>query len=190
VKVKLVNVRLAFPVLWTPEPRSDDNPDEYFGANFLMPPGHPGIKLLEAAELAAIKDTFGSDWEKVKKEIEAGGPDRRALRQGDSKPNYDGFPGNFYVAAYSKTKPTVVNRNPKNPDGSPNLVNEADGIIYAGCMVDAIVDVFAYKKPKKGTSASLGGVQFRADGQAFGGGRPASADEFDDLSTGEEDSLA
>ncbi|EAA6845047.1 DUF2815 domain-containing protein, partial [Salmonella enterica subsp. enterica] len=36
----------------------------------------------------------------------------------------------------------------------------------------------------KRVNASLSGVQFLRDGDAFTGGQPASADEFDDISEG------
>ncbi|MDE9571706.1 ssDNA-binding protein, partial [Xenorhabdus bovienii] len=44
--------------------------------------------------------------------------------------------------------------------------------------------IFAYDNNGKGISASLGGVQFYRDGDAFAGGGVASVDEFDDLSEG------
>lgn len=61
---------------------------------------------------------------------------------------------------------------------------ESDGVVYAGCYVNAIIDFFAYENSGAGISASLRGVQFVRDGDAFAGGGVASEDDFDDVSEG------
>jgi hypothetical protein len=56
------------------------------------------------------------------------------------------------------------------------------GVIYSGCFVNAQIDIWAQDNGfGKRINCTLAGVQFAADGDAFGGGRPASADDFDDL---------
>jgi len=84
------------------------------------------------------------------------------------------------VSARSKTRPTVLNRD-KTP------VAEADGVLYGGCYVNALLDVWAQDNAfGKRINATLKGVQFVRDGDAFGGGAPASADDFPDESESEE----
>ncbi|MWN55950.1 ssDNA-binding protein, partial [Escherichia coli] len=55
----------------------------------------------------------------------------------------------------------------------------------AGCYVNAVIDIWAQDNNfGKRINASLGGVQFLRDGDAFAGGGVASADDFDDISEG------
>lgn len=173
VKIRLQNVRLAFPNLWhARKPDFAENDTEYFSATFLIEPGSENEKKVRAASAQAIADTFGDKAVKVGKEIADGGPDRNVLRNGDAKDKYDGFAGKLFVAAKNKSRPLVINKD-KTP-----LV-ESDGLPYAGSFVDAVIEVYAYKNPRSGVTASLMGVQFRGDGEAFGGGKPATTDDFE-----------
>jgi hypothetical protein len=64
-------------------------------------------------------------------------------------------------------------------------LTEADGKPYAGCYVNASIELWAQDNNYgKRVNASLGGVQFARDGDAFAGGGAASEDEFDDLTAG------
>jgi len=60
------------------------------------------------------------------------------------------------------------------------LVKE-DGKPYAGCYVNANIELYAYSHPKggKGVSASLRAVQFLKDGESFGAGPVNAEDEFE-----------
>lgn len=181
MKVKARNVRLAFPVLWEPEFKTEDAKQKTFSAIGLMGPNHPAIKEIEAAIDAVIREKWGDKYAQVKAMIVEGGPDRTCLRNGNGKPQYDGFPGNWYISASSVVRPGVKDQNPKVD------LTEADGKIYAGCFVDLIIDIYGYDKPRPGVTAQLMGVQKRGEGDAFGGGRPASEEDYDDLSTGEDE---
>jgi hypothetical protein len=66
-------------------------------------------------------------------------------------------------------------------DKSP--LTEQDGKIYSGCFVTAVIDVFGHYHKKGGNRvlAQLKGVQYAGPGEAFGGGAPASADDFDEV---------
>ena len=58
----------------------------------------------------------------------------------------------------------------------------ADGRPYAGCYVIANVELWAQDNNYgKRINASLRGVQFLRDGDAFSGGGAASEDEFDEV---------
>ncbi len=86
----------------------------------------------------------------------------------------------MYITASNKDRPLVidVNRTP---------LTAQDGRPYSGCYVNATIEFYAYDNNGKGVSASLRGVQFFRDGDAFSGGSVASVDEFDDLSMAEEE---
>ena len=98
------------------------------------------------------------------------------LQDGDLKAQYAGYPGNLFFNARSATRPTVVDRNKAQ-------LTEADGKPYAGAYVNALIELWAQDNQfGKRINASLRGVQFVRDGDAFGGGAaPASEEDFPDL---------
>lgn len=170
MKIKLENVRLAFPALFEAKTVNGEG-EPAFSAAFIMSPDHPAVKQLRDAFEALGKDKWGAKWPTVKKDIEA--KDRYALHDGDTKADYDGYAGNLFVSARNKTRPLVIDR-----DKSP--LTSADGRPYAGCYVHASIELWAQDNNYgKRINASLRGVQFFKDGEAFAGGGAASDDEFD-----------
>lgn len=177
MKLILKDVRLAFPVLWTPEPFEGGNdPTPYFSASFLIPKNDPRIAEINKLIEATAAERWGAKAATMLKSAKAN--NKLFLKDGDLK-NYDGFEGMYYVSARSKVRPRVLDRS-KNP-----LV-ESDGKPYGGCYVLAILDTFGYEKGSIGIGAGLQGVQFMRDGDAFGGAKAASEEEFEDLGVDEE----
>lgn len=175
MKVKLANVRLAFPDLFEAK-QFDGEGDFKFSATFLIPKSHPVNKEIEAAVLKVAKDKWGAKAESVLASIR-GNPQRFGYRDGAEKPDYDGYEGNMYIRASNKARPLVLDR-----DKSP--LTAADGRPYSGCYVNATITIYAYENKGKGISASLGGVQFFKDGDAFAGGGVSTPDEFDEITDG------
>lgn len=172
-RIMLRDVRLAFPDLF--EAKADDSGVLKFGAAFLLPQDHPQIAEIHKAMDAAGQAKWGDKWPAQKKLLEK--QDRMALHDGDLKAKYDGYEGNLYINASARenTPPTVVDAN-RAP------LTAKSGKPYAGCFVNASLEFWAQKDHPKGGSrinASLRGVQFVRDGDAFSAGRPADADEFD-----------
>jgi hypothetical protein len=177
MKVKLTNVRLAFPVLFEAKTVNGEGKPA-FSASFLIDPADPQVKVLNAAIEQVATDKWGAKAAAVMKQMRA--QDKVCLHDGDLKSNYDGFPGNLYVSSRSATRPLVIDR-----DRSP--LSEQDGKPYAGCYVNASIELWAQDNNYgKRVNASLRGVQFFKDGDAFAGGGAASEDEFDDLAEGAE----
>ncbi|EHE4123964.1 DUF2815 family protein [Salmonella enterica subsp. enterica serovar Bareilly] len=175
MKVKLNNVRLAFPALFEAKTVNGEG-DPRFSATFILPPDHPGVKAVNEAIEAVAKAKWGDKAELTLKTLRA--KLNVCLHSGDEKPEYDGFPGNMFVSAANKARPTVLDRD-------RTALVAADGRPYAGCYVNAVIDLWAQDNNfGKRVNASLSGVQFLRDGDAFTGGQPASADEFDDISEG------
>ncbi len=175
MKVKLTNVRLAFPVLFEAKTVNGEGKPA-FSASFLLDPADPQVKALNQAIEQVAKDKWGAKAEAILKQMRA--QDKVALHDGDLKANYDGFPGNLYVSARSATRPLVIDK-----DKSP--LTEQDGKPYAGCFVNALIELWPQDNNYgKRVNASLRGVQFFRDGDAFAGGGAASEDEFDDISSG------
>lgn len=174
MKIKLQNVRLSFPGLWKAEPfKPGDDPK--FKATFLIEKD----SALDKAVNEAIKETAKAKWG-AKAEAALKGmrnnPNKFCYQDGDTK-TYDGYEGMMALSAKNGKRPLVIDRD-------RTTLTEADGKPYAGCYVNASVEFFAYENSGNGISASLLGVQFVKDGDAFGGGSIASEDDFDELEDG------
>lgn len=177
MKLKLNNVRLAFPVLFEAKTVNGEGKPA-FSACFLIDPADPQVKTINAAIEAVAKEKWGAKADALLTQMRK--TDKVALHDGDAKATYDGFPGNLYVSARNATRPLVIDK-----DKSP--LTEQDGKPYAGCYVNASVEFWAQDNNYgKRINASLRGVQFLRDGDAFAGGGAASEDEFDELSEGAE----
>ena len=174
MKIKLNNVRLSFPGLWKAEPfKPGDDPK--FKSTFLIEQGSALDKEVKAAILETAKAKWGAKAAAILKQIE-NNPNKYCYQDGNTK-SYDGYEGMMALAAKNGKRPLVIDR-----DRSP--LTEADGRPYAGCYVNASVEFFAYENSGNGISASLLGVQFAKDGDAFGGGSIATEDDFDELEAG------
>ena len=172
--VKLANVRLGFgDGIWKAR-ASEDGKNPKFSCSLIFPPDHPCVPALKKAMIEAATAKWGAKAQETLKALVAG--QRVCLRNGDDKANYDGFEGNLYISASSKARPLVI-------DADKSQLTESDGRPYSGCYVNATVSVWAQdNKFGKRVNAQLRGVQFFKDGDAFGGGAPATTDEFEDVS--------
>lgn len=160
----LKNVRLSFPDLFIAKAFNDAAEAKY-KAMFIMPKDHP--QLAEVKE--AMKACKAKKWprnEDVRPIL--------CLRDGEEKSGAGFGKDVVFFNASSTIRPTVI-----NADTSP--LTAADGKPYAGCYVDVNVEFWAMDNQYgKRINAALRGVQFRADGEAFGGGSgPASVDDFE-----------
>lgn len=174
--------RLAFPNLFEAKTVNGEG-EPAFSASFLVADADPTVTVKQGDKKVAMKlskvidavgqEKWGAKWPAIKKEIEA--KDRSAIHDGDLKSSYAGFPGNHYISARNKTRPLVIDR-----DKSP--LTAQDGKPYAGCYVIASLELWAQDNNYgKRINASLRGVQFLRDGDAFAGGGAASEDEFDEV---------
>ena len=175
MKIKLANVRLAFPQVFEAKTVNGEGKPA-FSANFLIDPADPQVKVIQAAIDAVGKEKWGAKAEGILKQMRAA--DKTALHNGDLKSTYDGFAGNLYVSARNPLRPLVLDSN-KAP------LTAQDGKPYAGCFVNASIELWAQDNNYgKRVNATLMGVQFFKDGDSFTGGGVASEDDFDDVSAG------
>lgn len=174
MKVVLNCVRLSFPHLFTPQAGTDGGEPKY-NATFIIEPGSANAKALAKAVEQVAKEKWADKAAGVLAQLRK--TDKVCYRE-EEKTNqsgdvYAGFEGAHWISASDKVRPTVIDR-----DKSP--LTAADGKPYGGCYVNAILDVWAQDNAYgKRVNASLKGVQFVKNGDAFSGGAPASADEFD-----------
>lgn len=165
-----------------------------YKANFLIPKKdteeedtHPGaiknasanMKKLKAAKEAALAKKFGSKPPKLK-------PEKLCTKDGDLE-SWDGYEGHWYVSTSNKDQPPIVGKNPKR-----KIENRRDAEApYSGCLVNAVVRLYATNndvtKGGKRVSASLEGVQFVDDGEAFGAAPINPEDHFENLSDDDDD---
>lgn len=172
MKLKLNNVRLAFPSIF--EPRQVNGQGKAaFSASLLFEPNSEAHKAASAVIKAAAAEKWGAKGDAVLKTLLAS--DKVCLHDGDAKSNYAGFEGMKYISARSLTRPLVL-------DERRQPLVEADGKPYGGCYVNALLDIWAQDNQfGKRVNATLSGLQFLRDGDAFVGGATASEEDFDDV---------
>ena len=128
--------------------------------------------------LAALRQAAADKWGEAKADAAVKGltaGNKIALIDGDAKGNYDGVEGNMALAAHAQE-----NAPPRLVDGQRILLPQNTPLIYAGCYVNASVEIWAQDNQwGKRLNAQLRGVQFVRDGDSFSAARPASVDEFE-----------
>ena len=176
-ELKISNARAAFVTVYEPKKfAGDDAAKLAFSLSGILAKDDPQIKLINAAIDAEAKEKWKEKAPALLKLLRT--TDKTFLHDGDLKPEYEGFPGNLYISARNPSRPLVIDRD-KTP------LTQADGKPYSGCYVNLILDVWAQEnKWGKRVNATLKGVQFVKDGDAFSGSAPASADSFDELGDG------
>ena len=156
-KIKLTNVRLSFPSIFK---RSSFNGEEgKFEATFLL------NKETQADQISKLQAAIDEAIKEAKIKVPK---DKLCLKDGDDF-EYDGYEGHMAFKASSNKRPTIIDRD-KTP-----LV-EDDCKPYAGCYCNAVVDIYGRR-----ANGNLFGIQFYADGEAFGAGDIDVTDEFDSL---------
>lgn len=165
-KIHLKNVRLSFPSIFNRavHKSKDGTKEGKFEATFLFPKSD---KKMHKMLSDAIEDAIAQSKLKIPAE-------NRCLKDGDGY-EYDGYEGHWAFKASSNKRPTVIDRD-------RSVLVEEDDRPYAGCYVNAIVDLWVQNNEfGKRVNANLYGIQFVKDGEAFGSGPVDVTDEFDDL---------
>lgn len=168
--------RLAFPRINKPEAFQGQGEPRYSATVIIETGSDSHKKLLKAARAAADAKWTGKG-EAALTSLER--QNKLCYYDGDIKDTVDGFAGNIILNAntpQNQPPALVVTRDGKNE----RLDRETQGVIYGGCWVNMIVDLWAQDNQwGKRVNAQLAGIQFVKDGDAFGGGRPADEDEFE-----------
>lgn len=167
----LINdVRLSFPHLFVKHAfKATDKPK--FSAMFIIDKDNVDMPELKKA----IKQCMMDKWGKKPNGLKIG------LRDGSEKDELDGFDDTvMFFNANTEKRPGVY-------DADRSVLTDEDSRPYAGCYVNARVTPWAQDNEfGKRINFELNGVQFAADGEAFGGGgAPASAEDFPELDPSE-----
>lgn len=163
MKLNLKNVRLSFPSIYK---KADwDGIEGKYEATFLIPKSDTKTKAaldeMIATALASANNIKVS-------------PDKICLQDGDTK-EYEGYADHWSFKAGNIHRPVLINR-----DRTPLV--ESDGVLYSGCFVNSIVDIWVQNnKYGKRVNANLYGIQFAKDGESFSAGGGLTAESFEDL---------
>lgn len=185
-RVYLKGVRLSYPHLFERQ-KANEDAEPKFSASFLIDPstkvGKENIAKIEAAMAAAREQAKFSDKVKFK-------PGRLCFFDGDENTNDEGevkagYEGMMVIKASNKEVVRLLTRKKKTveKDSSP---------FYGGCEVEAMLGLFGTTKGgSPGVFASLDGVRFWEDGEAFGnsGVSDDAWDDDDDDDEGEDDPM-
>lgn len=187
-KLKLTDVRLSFPDLWEPvEYQAGDGKPRY-NASFLIEPKSENDKKIRAAIAEAAKEEWGAKADKLVESFK-GNANKYCYLDGDLK-DYDGYAGMMVLSSHRRAKdgPVGVYSNAIDPQtGKVAILPNGCGRPYAGCYVNASVEIYAQKGENAGVRCGLVAVQFVRDGDAFSGSKPPSPDDFEPLAVDEGD---
>jgi hypothetical protein len=172
-RIMLKNVRLAFPQLFTPKAFQGDG-DPRYSCRLLIRNDDPQLAHIREVMKQVAKEKWPTKNGKIEFLISQ---NKVCLQDGAAVADeYDGFENHHALRCSSpgnQLPPTVL-------DADKTLLTESSGKPYAGCYVNASVEIWAQSNAYgERINCRLRGIQFFRDGDAFGGGRPANPDEFD-----------
>lgn len=167
-KVKLTNVRLSFPSLFTPSSFKGSKPA--YSGTFLLNKVKDKRQILKVKKV--IAEVAKAEWKtKVPKRLET------PLRDGDEKEDLDGYGEDvMFITGRSYDPIPII-------DAARNTLTEDDRKIYSGCYVHVVLRIWAQDNEwGKRINCSLQALMFSKDGERFAGGEVVDAEEeFADL---------
>lgn len=171
----LKNVRLSYPSLFKASGFGDSEPK--YSATFLIEKDSDSHKALIAEIKRVTTEAFGDKAKAIMTKQDSGM--RKLVKDGDGEDGKNaegeskGYEGTVFIKASNKVAPKVV-------DSKRNELTEVDGIPYAGCFVNAQIDVWAQNnKFGQFVNIKLLAVQHWKDGEAFGTAGRADVNAFD-----------
>lgn len=168
--------RCSYPDVFRKRAYQESDPPEKhrYGCHVIFPKADTKqVEIIRQAILTVIKEKHPKDAEKQFKIFEAA--QKLPLKDGDLTGREE-LEGMCDFAAYEKkVRPLVVNRD-------RSLIVEDDNILYPGCNIVLLAEVYYSDNGGARVTAALKGVQFVSDGEAFSARKPVTPAEFDDLS--------
>ena len=161
--------RVSFPNVFKPRAFTEGQEAKYSIACLFSK--NTDLKELKRAATNALIEKWGPK-EKWPKNLDM------PFRDGDDKPELDGYAGTIYINAKSKQRPGLVGATKVN--GELPSLTEDSGDFYAGCYARASLIAYAYETgANKGVAFALQNIQKLRDGEAFSG-KKAAKDEFEE----------
>lgn len=125
-------------------------------------------QALTQAILSVAQEKLGPQWQAILAQLKA--QNRLILHDGAEKALKPGYAGNHYFNASSDLAPDVCLKN-------RTKIKPTDGILYPGCFVDGVFDVWAFPQ-RQSVNIALLAVTFSHDGERIAGGATASEDDY------------
>jgi hypothetical protein len=188
----LTNIRLSFPKIWKKEKSAEDGKPKY-SLNLLMDPetesGKANIALIEKEMKALAKRTWNDKGEKVLKALDK---KRKPLLDGDDCTNQEGdvYQGYEGMMAFKAANPKEFKRLDRDKSIVTEEEADAKNILFGGCYVDAVVNIYSITDQKKGGNgifASIEVLRHRRYGEPFGAAPVDEDDYLDDLPDDEDE---
>jgi hypothetical protein len=170
--VQLKRVRIAFIDNLFEPAQYEGKGDFRHTATFIVAPGSENDKFVQEAILKEAQGAWNKKAESMLEDLRG---DKKAFSYWKNKKQKDGPPIFLHIT--------------KDPDtGKAKRLTGKEGIIYAGCYVNAKVEMWAQAGKYNGMRCGLLGVQFCDHGDSFGGASRPTDDGFDSVDA--EDDLA
>lgn len=177
-KVRTPMFRLSFPALFEPKKFKPTDLKSKYSIQMLFAK-NIDLSVLNDARKAAMSQKFGENQAKWPKGI------RSPFRDGDTKAQWEGYPGHYFISAGSEHKPGVIGYDAASK--KPTEILEQSEI-YAGCYGRAEIQAFYYEGSTPGISFALLNFQKLKDGSAFSG-RKSAEETFNDEFEVDDDGL-
>lgn len=154
--IKLNDVRLSFPSLFTPKVWKDSASKPKYEASFILD------KKIHKIEIDLINAKINELLELNKLNINKIKTDHMCLKDGDLFEREE-YQNKYVIKTKSLKRVPLVDKDAVTP------IAEGDNILYAGCYVSAYINLFCYNDKAIGIGANLKSLQFRKDGTSFEG---------------------
>jgi hypothetical protein len=193
--VQLKHVRIAFiDDLFEPG-QFEGQGDFRHTATFIVEPTGANFKAVEEAIAKEATAMWAKKADSMMEDIRGNKNKCSWMKNKKDKTGevYDGFEDRWALSAVRKQKDgaPLFLHNIKDPaTGKAQRLTGKEGIIYAGCYVNAKVELWAQSGKYSGMRCGLLGVQFDGPGDSFGGASRVSDDGFDAIEAEEADDLA
>ena len=174
MKIKLDTVRLSFPKLFTPELYDENAQVARYDATFMVEPGGANDLLIREAINKCAVEKWGAKAAAELKRLQ--GNKQKHCYLLEDEVTRDEYEGSCVLSSH-RNEPAG---HPMVVDADATELTEASGRPYSGCYVNASVDIYVQSGKYPGVRATLCGVQFVRDGEAFAGA-PATASDFKSL---------
>lgn len=163
--------------IWNFEkPMNQNEQPSQYSIQMLFDPKKVDLSIMKAEAGRVAKEKFGNKLKNYMAASTWGNP----FRDGNEKPDYEGYPKMVFVRTSSKFSIPVVDASSPPLIIEPPAPNEVDPI-YAGAYYRATVRAHAYDfNGKRGVKFYLCTLQKLAEGESFGGARPDASTDFAD----------
>jgi hypothetical protein len=191
--VQLKHVRIAFiDDLFVAAPYEGKGEPRHT-ATFIIAPDSANDKAIQEAMEKEAKANWGKNWQAMLDDIRG---DKKAFSYQKNKKDkagdvYEGFENMWALSSVRKERdgaPLFLHKVKDPETGKAQRLTGKEGVIYAGCYVNAKVEMWAQIGTYRGMRCGLLGVQYDAPGDSFGGASRPTDDGFDSIEA--EDDLA